>query len=117
MDVLALPRAYKQELTVVSNLRKRIEAIEKRLLPKAAVAVDAAVLDAALGRISNGHRATLKSALEAEIAGRALTDHEAAARLAFDYVCRQEYRAATHNDPLTEFERRYGGADHEIAGA
>ncbi len=92
----------------MSNLRRRIETIEKRLLPKVAVVEDSAVLDAALGRISHGHRAVLKSALEAEIAGRRLTDHEAAARLAFDYVCGQENKAAVQDDPLTEFERLYG---------
>lgn len=92
----------------MSNLRKRIEAIEKRLLPKAGVVFDTAVVDAALARISDVHRATLKNALEAEIASRPLTDHEAAARLAFDYVYRQEYAGAAPSDPLTEFERLYG---------
>jgi hypothetical protein len=101
----------------VSNLRKRIEAIEKRLLPRIAIVFDTAVLDAALGRISDAHRAALKIALEAEVAGRPLTDHQAAPRLAFDYVCRQEYNAAAHDDPLTEFEHRYGGSDHPISGA
>src|SRR5271167_1216785 len=51
------------------------------------------VLDAAFGRISNAHRATLKTALEAEIAGHQLTD------------------AAARNDPLTQFEHRYGGPE------
>jgi hypothetical protein len=91
----------------VLNLRRRIETIEKLLLPQVAIVIDKTVLDAALGRISDLHREALKSALEAEIAGRPLTDREAAARRAFDYVCRQEYRPVPH-DPLTEFERLYG---------
>ncbi|MGD1091502.1 MAG: hypothetical protein ABSB35_05845 [Bryobacteraceae bacterium] len=94
------------------NLRRRIETIEKHLLPQVAIVIDTTVLDAALGRISDVHREVLKRALEAEIAGRPLTDREAAARRAFDYACRQEHKAAAHDDPVTEFERLYGRAAH-----
>jgi hypothetical protein len=51
---------------MVSNLRRRIEALEKLLLPKVSVVPDETVLDAVipavLGRISDGHREAVKSA-------------------------------------------------------
>jgi hypothetical protein len=91
----------------VTNLQRRVKAIEKLLIPSAPVAFDQATFEAALARISPEHRAAYKSSLEAEVAGRPLTDCESAARRAFDYICRQEYRAAP-KDPVTEFERVYG---------
>lgn len=56
----------------------------------------------------------MKSALEPEIAGRPLTDREAAAPRAFDYIYGQEYKALVQADPMTEFERLYGGAGRSV---
>src|ERR1700677_2153318 len=98
-------------MVMVSNLRRRIEALEK-LLPKAPVIDDTvqdAVILAVLGRISDRHREALKSALEAAIGGRPLTDRESAAQRAFDYVYSQEFKAYVQADPVTKFERLYGG--------
>ncbi|MGD1097545.1 MAG: hypothetical protein ABSB35_36860 [Bryobacteraceae bacterium] len=91
----------------MTSLQRRIKAIEKLLLSNATVAFDQAAFEAALAQISPEHRAAYKSSLEAEVARRPLTDCESAARRAFDYVCRQEYRS-TPKDPVTEFERLYG---------
>lgn len=95
---------------MVSNLRRRIEAIEELTRPKVFVddAVQDAVILAVLGRISDGHRKALISALDAAIAGRPLTDREAAAQRAFDYLYAQEFKAYVQADPVTEFERLYG---------
>jgi hypothetical protein len=91
----------------MTNLQRRIKAIERLLMPDAPGAFDQATFEAALAQISPEHLAAYKSSLEAEVAGRPLTDREWAARRAFDYVCRQEYRS-TPKDPVTEFERMYG---------
>lgn len=90
----------------MTNLQRRIKAIERLLMPSA-VPFDQGAFEATLARISPELRGAYKSSLEAEIAGRTLTDCELAARRAFDYVCRQEYRSVP-KDPVTEFERRYG---------
>jgi hypothetical protein len=102
----------------MTNLQRRINAIERLLMPDAPRAFDQATFEAALAQISPEHRAAYKSSLEAEVAGRPLTDRESAARRAFDYVCRQEYRSAPR-DPVTEFERLYGAraSDGSAKGA
>ncbi|MGD1098068.1 MAG: hypothetical protein ABSB35_39530, partial [Bryobacteraceae bacterium] len=96
----------------MTNLQRRINAIERHLLLNAPAAFDQATFETALARISPEHRAAYKSSLEAEVAGRPLTDCEAAARKAFEYICRQEYRSAP-KDPLTEFERLYGAGAND----
>jgi hypothetical protein len=68
---------------------------------------DGGAFEAALAQSSPEHRAAYKSSLEAEVAGRPLTNCESAARRAFNYIWRQEYRAVA-KDPVTEFERLYG---------
>jgi hypothetical protein len=104
-------------MVIVPNLRRRIEAIEKLMFPKVAVVVDQTIMDAALTaamlRISDGLRTALKTGIEAEMAGRATTEREAAARRAFDYVYGQEYKAIAEADPVTEYERVYGQTAHE----
>ena len=97
------------------RIEKRLQKIEALLVPKELVVIDPAMFDAALGRISAEHRASFKSSFEAEIAGRTFTDCESAARTAFDYICRQEYRPAA-KDPVTEFERLYGTRANDSSG-
>jgi len=81
-------------------------------MPKVAVA-DQTIMDAALpaaiSRISEGLRTALKSGIEAEIAGLPVSEREEAAQRAFNYVYRQEYKAIAEADPVTEYERLYGG--------